>query len=162
LVLWYSKNIYVKVLDTAVGEGRIHTAPFFFHNPNDDNDDNDDSGDNNDANGDNDSNNFFIAVQGSENIEGEGEECPDISLAGRQNATNTIIFLDLDNPNALGWRYANVGVNTIGMKRIVGFLFEDIFYFGEGYGFECADDIMSSAIYNPYLFFLNPNKIINQ
>jgi len=133
---WYydiKNNIYVKVLDEAPQNGRVHATSFIFDH-------------------------YFFIVDGQIHIANSTTAC--VVVSGEQDAVNTIIFLNLDN-TSLGWQFANLRTNRVGLKRLTGFLFEDQFHFGEGFGFECPVRVSASTpIWNPDLWNVDPCKII--
>lgn len=137
---WYynfATNSYVVVLplSNATNDGRIHSASTFYKKR------------------------YFVVVQGSEND--NENECPTVSFAGPQGPTDTIIFLDTNNVS-LGWIYADIDTNNIGLKRISGFLVDGDFYWTAGFGFSCPSNTTSTPDWNSYLWSVKLNSIVNQ
>jgi len=135
---WYydlGTNTYVEVFSTAdpTNPGRTHGGAAFQRG-------------------------YFFVVAGEEN--NNNNECPTDSLAGPQGPQNSMIFLNLHNPSH-GWQYADIGVNTIGLKRIAGVTYHGVFYFTSGFGFACPSASSSVPVWNPYLFSVNLNSLID-
>jgi len=101
---------------------------------------------------------FFFVFGGEEN--NMTNECPTVSLAGPQGPQNSMIYLDLHHP-AAGWQYADLGVNSIGLKRIAGVVYHGTLYYISGFGFACPSDASSVPVWNPYLFSINLNSVID-
>jgi len=135
---WYydfATNSYVQVFSTAdpTSPGRTHGASALHRN-------------------------HFFVVDGEENS--NEDECPTVSLAGPQGPQNSITFLDLHDTSA-GWQYADLGVDNIGLKRIAGVTLHGVFYFTTGFGFACPSDPSSVPIWNPYLFSVDLNSLLD-
>jgi len=135
---WYydfARNTYVEVLSTAhpTNPGRDHGASALQRH-------------------------YFFVVDGEEN--NNTVECPTVSLAGPQGPQNSIIYLNLLHPES-GWQYADIGVNNIGLRRLAGVNYHGSFYFTSGFGFTCPSDASSVPVWNPYLFSIDLNSIID-
>jgi hypothetical protein len=128
-------NAFVLVFSTAnaTNGGRTHGAPVFYQD-------------------------VFYVFQGTESADTGGDECFAVSLAGFQSPTNTVIFLDTADLQA-GWRYANLGVNTVGQKRVAGFRMMKTFLWGFGFGFQCPSADSSIPVWNPYLWSADLKKV---